>query len=344
MSVVTIEAFAHLEGAGEDFLGLPGKTEGLNEKQASAEMAGTRALIDPRNTFYSNGSSCNFVAYRDATPVGRLTAFQNLMLHGDQAHYGLVGLFSCENNQETASALVAKAALWLKGKGLTMMRGPMAGDIWHRWRFITRGFDTSPFPGEPRQPDYYPALFTGAGFAPVRTYSTKKITDLPAQLAKLKKPAQFNAKRGVTFRNLDRDNWEAELVTLYQLCRHSFAENWGVTETTQSEFVDIYDRWLKRSGPEQIVFAQDQGGAVVGLGLAMLSPADTINLKTIAILPGQSGFGLGKAIAAELYQRAIDAGLKNARHCLMGPMSPVQRWDQGLGKVTREYTVYERSI
>ncbi len=344
MSEIRVAGFPHFEGAIDDFLGLPGKIEGLSENQAAAEMSGAKAMIDPGNTFYRNGSSCNFVAYRDGEPVGRLTAFQNLMLHGDQAQHGLVGLFCCENNTDSTDALMQQAVVWLKEKGLTMMRGPMNGDIWHRWRFMTRGFETVPFPGEPRQPDYYPSLFTGVGFAPVRTYSTKLISDLPAQLAKLSKSAQYNAKRGITYRNLDRDKWASELVTMFQLCRHSFAENWGVTETTESEFVDIYNRWLKRSGPEQIVYAQDKSGAVVGLGLAMLSPADTINLKTIAILPGQSGFGLGKAIAAELYQRGIDSGLKKAQHCLIGPMTPVQKWDQGLGMVTREYTIYERSI
>jgi len=225
-----------------------------------------------------------------------------------------------------------------------MLRGPMAGDIWHRWRFMTNGFDTEPFSGEPRQPEYYPGLFTAAGFSPVRVYSTKLIEDMQTQLELLEKHAAFNQQRGIRYRNLDRDNWIPELQTMYELCRHSFASNWGVTETTEQEFISLYDRWLNRCGPEHIIYAQDKRGDVVGLGLALVRPVDTINLKTIAVLPNQAGFGLGKAIAAEIYRRALAAGQIKAQHCLMDPESPVQRWDHGLGQVTRTYTMYERGL
>ena len=75
----------------------------------------------------------------------------------------------------------------------------------------------------------------------------------------------------------------------------------------------------------------------------MLGPADTLNIRTIAVLPHCSGFGLGQAIVAEHYRRAIAAGLTRVQHCLMGPTTPPQFWDRGLGQVTREYTMYERS-
>lgn len=344
MSDYRIESFQHLTGPIDDYLGLPQRVEGLNDNQARAEAAGTRALLDKGNSFYNFGSSCNFVAYGGDTPVGRLTAFRNRMLHGTEARCGLVGLFACEDDPDAARALVTAAAGWLKEQGLESIRGPMAGDIWHRWRFMTRGFETAGFPGEPRQPEYYPRLFTAAGFAPVRVYSTKLITDMPAQLERFHKAEVFNRQRGITFRNMDRERWEPELGTLYELCRHSFASSWGVSETTREEFISIYDRWLNRCGPDHIIFAVDSHSDVVGLGLAIVKPADTINMKTIAILPEQSGYGLGQAVAAELYHRALDGGHDQAHHCLMDPLSPVQHWDRGLGQVTREYTIYERSV
>jgi GNAT superfamily N-acetyltransferase len=344
MSEIQIKSFEHHDGPLADYLGLVQRVEGLSDDQAKAEAAGTRALLDSANSFYANGTSRNFLAYRGDTPVGRLTAFRNRMLHGDQARCGLVGLFACEDNAEVARAAINAAADWLREQGLETVRGPMAGDIWHRWRFMTRGFDTAPFPGEPRQPDYYPRLFTAAGFAPVRVYSTKLIADMQAQLDRFKKAVAFNQQRGISYRNMDGSRWHEELGTLYELCRHSFASSWGVSETTREEFISIYDRWLARSGPDHIIFAVDNRNDVVGLGLAIVRPADTINLKTIAILPEHSGYGLGQAIAAELYQRALSAGQQQAQHCLMDPLSPVQRWDRGLGQVTREYTIYERSV
>lgn len=106
---------------------------------------------------------------------------------------------------------------------------------------------------------------------------------------------------------------------------------------------DIYNRWLSRVGPDHILLAQDTSGDVVGLGLAISAPQDTINIRTIAVKPNHSGFGLGQAIAAELYRQAIDAGQQRVHHCQMGPNTPPQRWDGGLGVVTREYQMFERT-
>ena len=83
---------------------------------------------------------------------------------------------------------------------------------------------------------------------------------------------------------------------------------------------------------------------VVGLGLAVVAPSDTMNLRTLAVLPGHHGYGLGQAIAAEIYQRAIADGQKFVHHCQMSPVTPPQRWDGGRAQVTREYSMFERGI
>lgn len=339
---IRVVSFTHLEGPVEDFLGLPERLEGLNDDQAAAERAGTRALLDERNSYYRNAEARCFLAYREDQPAGRITAFHNRLLSERGETIGLVGLFECANDVEVALSLVRHAAAWLGARGLRVMRGPMAGDIWHRWRFMTHGFDAAPFPGEPRQPEHYPELFLEAGFSPVRTYTTKRIDDLPGQLARFATAATLNHRRGYTFRSFDRDDWEGELRRLYVLCGHSFATSWCVTRTTEEEFSDIYARWLRRVGPGHIVLAADPRGEVVGLGLAVSAPPETLNIRTIAILPDQHGYGLGQAIAAELYRRAIDSGQRTVNHCLMAPLSPPQRYDHGHGVVTRAYTMYQR--
>ncbi len=344
MAEVHVESFAHLTGPVEDFLALPQKVEGLNEHQAAAERAGTESLLDPANTYYRNAESRCFIAYADGRPAGRLVAFHNRFLVEQEGPVGLVGLFACEDDPEVASALVSAAAAWLGERGLKVMRGPMAGDIWHRWRFMIRGFDTPPFPGEPRQPEYYVRLWVESGFANIRTYCTKRIDDLEAQLASFRVEPELARRRGITMRSFDPGRWEEDIHGLFVLCQHAFASTWSVTPTTEEEFTNIYNRWLRRVGPEHIILADDPDGKVVGLGLAVVKPADTLNIRTLAVLPEQSGIGLGKAIAAELYRRAITAGMKAVHHCLMGPDMPTLRWDRGRGVVTREYAMFERGI
>lgn len=343
MTEYRVETFSQADEPIEDFFALPQRIEDLTDEQARAEAAGTRSLLDPANTYYRNADSRSFVAYRADEPVGRITAFHNRLLAGERMRYGLAGLFACANDTMAARTLVDAASTWLAQRGLDAIRGPMAGDIWHRWRFMTRGFDAAGFPGEPRNPAHYPDLFMACGFAPVRTYSTKLISDLEAQLALLSVPSDFNARRGYRYRSIDPERWEDDLRHVYELCRHSFATYWSVSETTFEEFANIYNRWLRRVGPENIVLAIDPSSAVVGLGLAVSGPENTLNIRTVAVLPHVSGFGLGRAIVAEHYRRAIAAGYSEVQHCLMGPTTPPQFWDAGLGRVTREYTMYERA-
>jgi len=344
MAQVHVESFEHLEGPVEEFLALPQETEGLNDNQAAAERAGTQTLLDPANTYYNNAESRCFLAYRDGRPAGRLVAFHNRHLLEQEGPIGLVGLFACEDDRAVAGAVISAAAEWLGGRGLRVMRGPMAGDIWHRWRFMIRGFDTPPFPGEPRQPEYYARLFLDSGFANVRTYCTKEITDLEGQLSRFRVEPELARRRGITMRSFDPSRWQEDVHGLFVLCQHAFASTWSVTPTTEEEFTDIYDRWLRRVGPEHIILADDPDSKVVGLGLAVVKPSDILNIRTIAVLPEQSGIGLGKAIAAELYRRAVTAGMKAVNHCLMGPDMPTLRWDRGHGIVTREYAMFERGI
>ncbi len=344
MSHITVEAFSHLDGPVEEFLALPQRIEGLNEDQARAERAGTRALLDPANTYYQNASSRSFLARKDGRTAGRLTAFHNNFLVEKEGPYGLVGHFACEDDVDVAGALFSAGAEWLGQRGMKWLRGPMNGDIWHRWRLMTRGFDTTRFPGEPRQPEYYVRLFLNNGFETVRTYSTKRIEDLKAQLERFRLEPILAKKRGITMRSFDQNRWKEDIHGLFLLCQYAFASTWSVTPTTEEEFTDIYNRWLRRVGPDQILLAEDSSGKVVGLGLAVVAPPDTLNIRTLAVLPEQSGYGLGKAIAAELYERAIANGLTAAHHCLMGPDMPTRRWDHGHARVTREYAVFERGI
>ena len=343
MSTVRIDSFAPAETP-PAFFEVAQKLEGLDDGQAKAERAGTTEVLDPSRAFYKNAEARSFLALKDGAPVGRLTAFHNHLLTADHHRYGLVGLFACENDVATARALVEGASAWLAERQLTAIRGPMAGDIWHRWRFMTRGYETTAFPGEPRNPKYYPELFLACGFAPSRTYSTKVVTNLDAQLARFSASAALSAKRGYSFRTVDPERWEEDLKHVYELCRHSFATRWSVTETTYEEFASVYNRWLRRVGAQQITLAVDKNKVVLGLGLAVAAPRDTLNIRTVAVYPHATGFGLGQAISAELYRRAISTGIKQVHHCLMSPNTPPQFWDHGLGSVTREYTMYERAI
>ena len=77
------------------------------------------ALDPKKNPFFEHGEAALFLAERDGLAVGRLTAHLNHLhneCHNDKAVF--FGFFECENDKNTAKALLETAEDWLKNKGL----------------------------------------------------------------------------------------------------------------------------------------------------------------------------------------------------------------------------------
>jgi hypothetical protein len=75
----------------------------------------------------------------------------------DGTAVGLIGFFECVEDPVVATVLLDAARDWLREEhGLQRIWGPMNFDIWHSYRFMTRGFDQVPFYGEPDNKACYP--------------------------------------------------------------------------------------------------------------------------------------------------------------------------------------------
>src|SRR3954452_23110604 len=81
-----------------------------------------RHLDREHNPFFLHAEAEYFLAWRDGEPVGRITAHIDRRLN--QFHdndWGLFGFFECEENTETAHALLATAEAWLRERGRDRM-------------------------------------------------------------------------------------------------------------------------------------------------------------------------------------------------------------------------------
>ncbi len=96
--------------------------------------------LSPKSAFCrKQGEIFPFIAWRDGKPVGRIAAIINRAhnaYHHDQA--GFFGFFECEDNQETANALFAKAAETLRAKGCDQHARPLQPEHQRRVRSARR--------------------------------------------------------------------------------------------------------------------------------------------------------------------------------------------------------------
>ncbi|HCC48621.1 MAG TPA: acyl-CoA N-acyltransferase, partial [Elusimicrobia bacterium] len=85
-----------------------------------------RHLLDTGHPFWRHGERRLFMAFKAGRPAGRVAAIVNSAhnnFHNDKA--GFFGFFDCENDKETAAALLSAACAWLKTRGMDSAIGPV---------------------------------------------------------------------------------------------------------------------------------------------------------------------------------------------------------------------------
>jgi hypothetical protein len=85
-----------------------------------------RAMLDRRDPFFETAAAGFFVARRGGRTVGTIAAFDNRRYN--EHHHARLGhfhCFDCRNDPEAAAALFDAVFAWMRGRGLSAVRGPV---------------------------------------------------------------------------------------------------------------------------------------------------------------------------------------------------------------------------
>jgi hypothetical protein len=102
-------------------------------------------LNTKKNPFFQHAEGSAWVAYKDGTPVGRITAqidHEHLKRHDDAA--GFFGFLDTVEDEEVAQALLDEASSWAKARGMKTLRGPFSLSINEELGCLVDGFDEPP--------------------------------------------------------------------------------------------------------------------------------------------------------------------------------------------------------
>ena len=202
-----------------------------------------RDLLDARrNPFYENAERALFLALEDGVPVGRIAAIQNRSHnthHRDRV--GFFGFYESVDDARVAHALFEAAAAWLRGHGLTAMRGPMNPSMNHECGLLVRGFRFDPFIMTPWNPRFYTTLFEGAGLTPEKDLLAYYIPADPKrfQLPEGGRQAAGRARTRLgrlTFRDLDARRLQREAEVCRLIYNEAWTGNWGFVPMNEAEF------------------------------------------------------------------------------------------------------------
>ncbi|KAA0261922.1 MAG: N-acetyltransferase [Chloroflexi bacterium] len=291
----------------------------------------------------------NFLVLNGNEIVGRVTAIVNPLLRDEHGQpYGQLGFFDCIDDLQAAQLMVDGALTWLRSKlgPESTIFAPMNFDTWHPYRLRAKGFDQPTFLMEPHNPAYYPTLLERLGFAPITRYVTKTVNDLEPSLSVWDEFHSRAISWGYSVRTFSPADAFGEMSLVYRLSTDMFRENYYFTDISENEFRALYAGAAGRLDPDLFLFIIDPQQNPVGLCYSFVDHrmTGTVNVKTFGVLPHVRGEGVGAALAYEVYRRFQQKGFKCVNHCLMRAGNRADKFDGGLGEVTREYTLYTRQL
>lgn len=307
------------------------------------------------------------VAYDAGRPTARLVARVSPSLRDDAGHpYGFLGFFEALDRPDLVATLFREAVTWLRDQGAGTIVGPLDGDTWHRYRLNVGPWDERPFLMEPYNPPYYPGLWESNGFESLEEYCSKRLDDLAGAVAGLDGSYRSALERGYRFERLRLDRYEDELRRFYRLCVEIFRDNFLYSEISEERFLGLYRGARRLIDPDFVVFAVAPDGTDAGFLFAFpdyfdavsalrgrtswLAAArflwarrrrpDTVNLKSLGVVPAHRRARLGGALMCHAYRTAQEKGYRRANLCLILAGNPSGRLEAGLGRVLRSYRLY----
>jgi len=265
---------------------------------------------------------------------------------------GVIGHFRAA---ATADATAVAAALdaacrTLQEAGCTLAIGPLDGNTWRSYRFLTWRGTEPRFAFEPDQPDTWPAWWQQAGFSAHEQYWSALVTKLDGHDARLDAAGARLTRAGVTIREIDLASFDEELPRIYAVSEIAFRDNVLYTPLPQAEFLAMYKqvRPLLRPG---LSFIAERADAPVGFVFALPdleqtkrgTAVDTVVIKTLAVLPGRELAGLGKLLLERCQHAADAAGFRRAVHALMHDGNASRNLGDDAVEI-RRYTLFARHL
>lgn len=283
-----------------------------------------------------------------------VTAHCSLWWRATPAHFqhriGLIGHFAAAT-EEAARELLALACRELAAAGCTLAIGPMDGNTWRDYRFVTHSAELPCFLMEPNNPAEWPVQFLRSGFTDFARYFSALAEDLTLKYPRVERAWGRMKNCGVRIRPVSADQFDADLKKIYAVARVAFRDHILYQEIQELEFIQQYEA-LRAKVPLDLVLLAETDSRAIGFGFAVPDllqaqrgePVHTVVIKTLAALPEREFAGLGQVLLEALQQRAADMGFRRAIHALVGEVDNLQRISARYAVPFRRYALFAKDL
>jgi len=263
---------------------------------------------------------------------------------------GAIGHYAATDAQYGA-AVLQHATRELKNRRCKIAVGPLDGNTWRAYRFITERGSARPFFLEPDNPEEWPLHFENSGFSAIAHYVSEINPDMANRQPKLGSLREKFAALGVHIGPLDVHSPVDDMAGIHRVVCESFRDAFMYTTLDIDSYCNLYEPMLGRVDPRLMLVAKHDD-EVVGFILAppdylqqsYQETMDAIVLKTIAVLPREEYRGLGRVLIVDLLENAIDMGFSTAISALMHTENRSQQISSDCAGPMRGYTLFAREL
>jgi len=270
--------------------------------------------LDPKkNPFFEHGKIQLFLA-EDAS--GAVVGSIGAMKKYDDGN-GFFGFFECNDDYDTAAALLDAASAWLREQGLTGMRGPANPSLNDTSGLLIDGFESWPALLMPYNPPYYEDFLLRYGFERAMTMWAYYVHYKYVQTERLQRGVNLLYRRhpDLKLRTLDMDRFDEDAQIILDLFNEAWSDNWGHVPMTPAEFAHLASD-LKQIVDPKMVFILEKAGEPVAFSVSL--PDLNLALRHVRngrLLP----LGLPKLLAYAQF-----GGIHEVRMPLMGVRTAYQ--------------------
>ena len=263
---------------------------------------------------------------------------------------GAIGHYAA-TDADAGRAVLQQACRELQNRRCDVAVGPLDGNTWRRYRFVTERGTARPFFLEPDNPDDWPPHFGGIGFSALAHYVSEINPDMANRQPELGSLRDKFANLGVQIESLDVDDPVDDMAGIYRVVGESFRNAFMYTPFDIDDYCNMYEPLLQQVDPRFMLVAKHDR-EVVGfilappdfLQLEYQHTMDAIVLKTVAVLPGKEYSGLGRVLIVDLLQNAIDMGFTTAISALMHVENRSQNISSDCAGPMRAYTLFAKEL
>lgn len=328
---------------------LPGDThfhlfESLTERLYPSEILTFKSLEGINHRLLKSA----YVLLQDGTAVARCCLYDNPDLRYQDKKACCIGNFESIHDSKCSNELFRVVIADAKAIAAEYIIGPMNGSTWDTYRLgITSGQNN--FFLEPYYPAYYPELFAAAGFESIARYFSNMDEEKDLHEERIRELETRFVEKGMRFRNIDLQHYEAELEKLYTFCMEAFRNNFLFTSLPKEDFIGKYLKLKPYIDPQYVIIADDAEGNRLGFIFCLENFYDKTQkgmiIKTIAKHPSIRYGGLGNILASRFKQRALKNGYRYILHAFMIESNASKSLSQHFsGRVWKEYELYGKQI